>query len=86
MISNELAAKFHLPPIDEYPFPELDWYHTFLIQSDYVAMKVAEAIYLGKQPDEDMTEIIAARDYCRQKINELEVQEGEDGTNNDRTD
>jgi len=82
MISNELAARFHLPPIDEYPFPAMDWYHTFLIQSDYVAMKVAEAVYLGKQTDEDLTEVLAAREYCRQKINEIEAQEKGDGTDN----
>ena len=74
MITSDMAARFHLPPIEEYPFPELDWYHTFLIQSDYVALKVAEAVYLGTTPDEDITGVIEAREYARQRINELEAQ------------
>lgn len=71
MISNELAARYHLPPIEEYLFPELDWYTTFLIQTDYVANKIAEASYLGEEVDKDYSEILQARKYARQKINEL---------------
>lgn len=72
MISKELAEKYHLPPIEEYPFGERDWYATFLIQSDYVALKAAEAVYLGKTVDVEMAEIIEARAYARQKINEID--------------
>lgn len=71
MISRELAAKYHLPPVEEYPFTELDWYMTFLKQTDYVAYKVAEALYLGEEPDEDYTEILQARKYARTMINAL---------------
>lgn len=74
MITNEMAARFHLPPIEEYPHPEVDWYHTFLIQSDYVANKIAESIYLGEELEEDYAEIVYARKECRAKINELEAQ------------
>lgn len=72
MIKKEIAEKYHLPPIEEYPFPEADWYHTFLIQTDYVANKIAESIYLGEELDEDYAEIINARKECRAKINELQ--------------
>ena len=71
MISKELAEKYHLPPIKEYPFSERDWYHTFLIQSDYVALKIAEAAFTGESVD-DYTEVLQARAYARQKINEIE--------------
>lgn len=77
MISKELAEKYHLPPIEEYPFGERDWYATFLIQSDYVALKAAEAVYLGKEADKELTEIIESRAYAREKINELEAEAGE---------
>lgn len=72
MIRNELAAKFYLPPIEEYPFPEQDWYKTFLSQSDYVIIKIAEATFLGKEIDEDYSEVIEARKYARQRLNELQ--------------
>lgn len=71
MISNELAARYHLPPVEEYPFPEIDWYATFLIQTDYVANKITEATYLGEEIDEDYSEVLQARKYARQRINEL---------------
>jgi len=44
---------------------------TFLIQTDYVANKIAEALYLGEEIDEDYSEVIQARKYARTKINEL---------------
>lgn len=75
MIADELAARFHLPPLEDYPFPELDYWQTLLIQSDYVANKVAEAAYLGETVDEDYTEVLKARKYARKRINEL--REGE---------
>ena len=74
MIPNELASKYNLPPVNEYPFPEIeeiDWYSTFLIQTDYVANKIAEALYLGEELDEDYTAVLQARKFARNKINEL---------------
>ena len=70
-IPIELAARFHLPPISEYPFGEMDYYRTFLVQTDYVAYKVSEALYLNEEIDTDYTEIIQARKYARAMINEL---------------
>lgn len=75
MITNEMAARFHLPTIENYPFPELDYYHTFLVQSDYVANKIAEAAYLGETVDEDYTNVLQARKFARKRINEIEVEE-----------
>lgn len=72
MITNELAEKFHLPPIEEYPFSKRDWYTTFLIQSDYCALKAAEAVYLNKPADEELTEVIEARAYAREQINAID--------------
>ena len=77
MISNELAARFNLPPIEEYSFPEADWYQTFLIQSDYVANKIAEAMYLGETLDEDYTEVLQARKYARAMINTIKEESNE---------
>ena len=74
MISNELAARYYLPPIENYPFPELDWYTTFLKQTDYVSYKIAEALYLNEEIDNDYSEVLQARKYARQKVNELRGQ------------
>lgn len=71
MISRELAAKYHLPPIESYPFTELEWYQTFLKQTDYVVYKIAESIYLGEELENDYTEILQARKFARQMVNQL---------------
>ena len=71
MIKDEIAAKFHLPPIEEYSFPAEDYYHSFLIQSDYVILKEMEAVLAGKKSGtEDIGDIISAREYARQMLNE----------------
>lgn len=72
MIPNELAAKFHLPPLEEYGRPERDWLHSFLAQSDYVVTKIAELSFLGEKPEEDFSDVLNARKYARKRINELE--------------
>ena len=71
MISVELAAKYHLPPIEEYPFPEIDWYTTFLKATDYIICKLVEASYLGEKLEKDYTELIKARRYARDMVNKL---------------
>ena len=75
MISDKLAARFHLPPLEEYGRPERDWLHSFLAQSDYVINKIAEATYLGEEAEEDYTAILQARKFARKRINEIEVEE-----------
>jgi hypothetical protein len=52
---------------------ELAYYQTFLIMTDYVAAKIAEAVYLGKTLDEDYSETLTDRQYCRDRINELKA-------------
>lgn len=71
-ITDEMAARFHLPPIADYEKGEAEYYHSFLAQSDYVAAKIAESAYLGEKPEEDCTEILQARKFARQRINEIE--------------
>ncbi|MCH3971625.1 MAG: hypothetical protein LKE53_02450 [Oscillospiraceae bacterium] len=50
---------------------ELAYYRTYLLQTDYVAAKMAEAAYTGTKLTEDYSEILAKRVKCRQKIDEL---------------
>ena len=71
-ITDEMAARFHLPPIADYEKGEAEYYHSFLAQSDYVAAKIAESVYLGEKLEEDCTEILQARKFARQRINEIE--------------
>lgn len=69
-IPIELAAKFFLPPIEEYPFPEEDYYYTFIVQSDkYVRTKVMDIICNGVDPgDEELDLVLEARALSREKI------------------
>jgi len=51
---------------------QLAYYQTYLLQTDYVAAKMAEAMYTGGELDEDYAEVLKKRAECRQKINELQ--------------
>lgn len=76
MISKELAEKYNLPPIEEYPFGERDWYETFLIQSDRDALRAIEDQLLGTaKRSADNTELLAARAEARRMIEAIETEE-----------
>lgn len=73
MISRELAEKYHLPPIEEYPFGEKDWYETFLIQSDRDTLRALEEQVLGTtKKGTDNTELLAARAEARQELERID--------------
>lgn len=73
MIDAKLAAKYSLPPIEEYPFGERDWYWTFLVQSDHDALKAVEETILGTaKRGTDATELLTARQEARQMLEKLE--------------
>ena len=76
MITKELAEKYHLPPIEEYPFGEKDWYETFLIQSDRDTLRAIEEQLLGTaKRSADNTELLAARAEARAAIEAIESKE-----------
>ena len=78
MIAKELAEKYHLPPIEEYPFGERDWWETFLIQSDRDTLAaIEEQILGGAKRGTDVTELLAARQEARQAINAIDSGKGE---------
>lgn len=78
MITKELAEKYHLPPIEEYPFGEMDWWETFLIQSDRDTLAaIEEQILGGAKRGADYTELLAARQEARQAINAIDNGKGE---------
>lgn len=72
MISEEMAAKFHLPPIRTYHHPTRDWYNTFLIQSDYIVAKATEAQFTNEDMPEEYASVLAARAECREAINAID--------------
>ena len=77
-MTKELAEKYHLPPIEEYPFPERDWWETFLIQSDRDTLAaIEEQILGGAKRGADYTELLAARQEARQAINAIDNGKGE---------
>lgn len=49
----------------------LTYYKTYLHVTDYIGNKIAEYIYLGKELDNDYSEILIKRQEARTKINEL---------------
>lgn len=78
MITKELAEKYHIPPIEEYPFGERDWWETFLIQSDRDTLAaIEEQILGGAKRGTDVTELLAARQEARQAINAIDNGKGE---------
>ena len=77
-MKRELAEKYHLPPIEEYPFPERDWWETLLIQSDRDTLAaIEEQILGGAKRGADYTELLAARQEARQAINAIDNGKGE---------
>ena len=84
MLTDEILARYHMIPLAGYKAmlgntteTELTFYETFLTQTDYVAAKLSEAAYLGQAPDENYTEVLAARQEAREEINKLKgVQNG----------
>jgi hypothetical protein len=53
---------------------ELMYYRTYLMQTDYVALKIAEANYLGIAVEEKYMTILQERQKARDRINEIEAQ------------
>lgn len=75
MITQELLKKYHMVTLEEYKEifedsieVEIDYYKTFLIQTDHIPNKIIEAQILGEEV-EDYTEILLSRKYARDKIN-----------------
>lgn len=48
------------------------YYRTYLMQTDYVAAKIAECTYLGQPVEEKYNAILTKREEARQMINRLQ--------------
>lgn len=66
------------PSLEEYrqdygdtPETEALYYRTYLTHTDYVAAKLAEAVYTGVSLEQDYSEVLERRAYARQRINAL---------------
>lgn len=77
MITQELLKKYHMVTLEEYKEifedsieVEIDYYKTFLIQTDHIPNKIIEAQILGEELA-DYTEILQSRKYARDKINKV---------------
>lgn len=78
MITDELLEKYYINK-DFFTDNDILLYQTFLERTDYVANKIAEAMFLDIQLDEDYTEIFHARQFAREQINILHGEQ-EEGT------
>ena len=77
---------FEMPPIETYYDRHGDtletritYYQTYLSHTDYIAAKLAEAVYMGEKIAEDYSEIIDRRKEARRKINVLTEELNRDG-------
>jgi hypothetical protein len=67
-IPKEVLIQYHINP-DIWTDSQENMYRTFLIQTDYIPAKIAEAQYLRIKLDEDYTAILAYRQMARDAIN-----------------
>ena len=75
-----------MPPMETYvemfgdkPSTYIGYYRTYLIVTDYVAAKIAEAAYLGTDVEEKYREVLAKREEARQQIRKWEKEAGDNG-------
>lgn len=83
MLPEELLRKYDMKSLDEYKIDfgdsketEINFYKTFLLQTDYIDNKIIEAKLLGATDSElieKYSDILLARNHCREQINRLEA-------------
>lgn len=88
IISDDYLKKYNMETLDEVKEmfgdtveTEINYYKTFLTQSDYVVIKIVEYFINGKTIEElrnKYSDLINIRQKCRDKINELQTQLGND--------
>ena len=88
IISDDYLKKYNMETLDEVKEmfgdtieTEINYYKTFLTQSDYVVIKIVEYFINGKTIEElrnKYSDLISIRQKCRDKINELQTQLGND--------
>ena len=73
-----------MPPLEWYlerhgdtPDTRMTYYRTFLMQTDYVAAKLAEATYLGTPVEEKYRAVLEQRAQARAEIEKLEAMKNE---------
>lgn len=75
--SDEILKKYSMKSLEEYKQrfgdsieTEIEFYQTFLIQTDHIPNKIIEAQIMGAKID-DYTEILQLRQNARKEINKL---------------
>lgn len=78
-LSKEELQRFHMNTLDEYKadfgdslFIEIEYYETFLIRTDYIVLKMAEAKILEVSLNKADMNILTCRSCARDRINELQ--------------
>ena len=88
IISDDYLKKYNMETLDEVKEmfgdtieTEINYYKTFLTQSDYVVIKIVEYFINGKTIEElrnKYSDFIGISQKFRDKINELQTQLGND--------
>lgn len=71
----------NMPPLERYledfgdsKNTRMTYYRTFLMQTDYVANKIAESLYLGTPVEEKYRAVLEQRAQARAEIEKLEAE------------
>ena len=73
------TMEMYIEMFGDKPSTYIEYYKTYLNQTDYVAAKIAEAAYLGTEVEEKYKEVLAEREEARQQIRKWEREESGNG-------
>lgn len=71
------SLEWYLERHGDTPDTRMTYYRTFLMQTDYVANKIAESLYLGTPVEEKYRAVLEQRAQARAEIEQLEAMKNE---------
>lgn len=74
MMGNMPSLEWYLERFGNTISTRITYYRTYLIQTDYVAAKLAEAAYLRQPVDEKYRTILERRTEARLELEKLETE------------
>lgn len=81
MLTDDILARYHMIPLAGYKErfgdnidTEIGFYQTFLIQTDYIPLKMMEAQLTGEMLTEDYSAVLQYRKLARGEINRLQAE------------
>ena len=72
MMADIPALERYIATFGDSVNTRITYYRTYLMQTDYVAAKIAECAYLGQPVEDKYNAILTRREEARQAINQLQ--------------